>query len=350
MKNSFILINVLLLLLTACNDESLEETTTEPTPIAQVKTIKLQQSNINETLTVYGTVLPWADKVQTISLPYSSQVEKILVNDGQLVQQGETLLTLKPSKDALLQLAQARQELAAAQQAQKLLQERVELKLATQQDVVAGQLRVDQAKAMIENLMARGVTQQQQVMTADHAGMVSMVSVQQGQIVPAGNPLLQLVDKNQWVVRLGVEPEDFDHLQVQQEVFITPVNKPVAQPVKGRVEIITQQIDPATRLLNVFVRPEANQALLINDFVQADITVSAKQTLVVPRSAVLPDGNAYRLFTINKGHAIKHTVQIGLENATQFEIISDDVKENDEVVILGNYELQDGMAVELKPL
>lgn len=350
MKNSFILINVLLLLLTACNDESLEETTTEPTPIAQVKTIKLQQSNINETLTVYGTVLPWADKVQTISLPYSSQVEKILVNDGQLVQQGETLLTLKPSKDALLQLAQARQELAAAQQAQKLLQERVELKLATQQDVVAGQLRVDQAKAMIENLMARGVTQQQQVMTADHAGMVSMVSVQQGQIVPAGNPLLQLVDKNQWVVRLGVEPEDFDHLQVQQEVFITPVNKPVAQPVKGRIEIITQQIDPATRLLNVFVRPEANQALLINDFVQADITVSAKQTLVVPRSAVLPDGNAYRLFTINKGHAIKHMVQIGLENATQFEIISDDVKENDEVVILGNYELQDGMAVELKPL
>ena len=349
MKNSFISTSVLCLFLTACTEPPAEEKAAEPTPIAQVKTIKLQRSNIDETLTVYGTVLPWADKVQTMSVPYSSRVEKILVHDGQLVKQGEALLMLKPTNDVQLQVTQARQELAAAGQEHKLLQERVELKLATQADLVTGQLRVNQAKAMIENLMARGVTQQQQVLKANHAGMLSMVSVQQGQVVPAGNSLVQIVDKNQWMVRLGIEPKDFARVQIQQEVLMMPVNQSLTQPIKGRVEMVSQQVEPTTRLINVFVRPESNQTLLINDFVQADITVSAKQTLVVPRSAVLPDADGHSLFTIHEGHAVKHAVQISLETSTQFEIIGDDVQENDAVVVVGNYELQDGMAVEVRP-
>ena len=76
----------------------------EPEPIAQVQTIKLQKSEISETLSVYGTVLPWPDKLQTISVPYTSRIEKLEVNEGQLVQQGDVLLTLKPGEDAVLQL------------------------------------------------------------------------------------------------------------------------------------------------------------------------------------------------------------------------------------------------------
>jgi multidrug efflux pump subunit AcrA (membrane-fusion protein) len=131
-------------------------------------------------------------------------------------------------------------------------------------------------------------------------------------------------------------------------VLLTPVNKPVAQPVKGHIATITHQIDPVTRLLNVFVRPESNQQLLINDFVQAQIIVSSANTLVAPRQALLPDGKAYSLFTIENGHAVKHQVQTGLENDNQIEVIANDLKELDNIVVEGNYELEDGMAVEVK--
>jgi RND family efflux transporter MFP subunit len=329
------------------SDKPEEKPETAPEPIAQVQTIKLQKSEISETLSVYGTVLPWPDKLQTISVPYTSLVEKVLVNEGQLVQQGDMLLTLKPGDDATLQLEQARKELKAALREQQLLQERIRLKLATQTDLVAVQLRSEQAKAMLDNLTSRGINRNQQI-KAGQAGIIHLVSVQQGQIVPAGSPLLQLVDQNQWVVRLGVEPEDFDRLQLNQPVLLTPVNKPVAQPVKGRIETIAHQIDPATRLLNVFVRPESNQQLLINDFVQAQIIVSSANTLVAPRQALLPDGNAYSLFTIENNHAVKHQVQVGLENDTQIEVIANDLKELDDIVVLGNYELEDGMALEVK--
>ena len=339
-------INVIsLLMVMGCSPD--KSTETLPQPIAQVYTVKLQKSEMTETLTTYGVVLPFPDKLQTLSLPFNSEVETVQVTDGQLVKRGDILLTVKSGADANLQLEQAREELNAAIEENRLLKERVALKLATQQDLVTTQLRVDQAKVMIKNLMERGIGKSQPL-KAEQDGMIHLVNVQQGQLVPAGNPLLQLIDQNQWVVRLGVEPEDYEHLQLKQQVLITPVNKRITEPVKGRIETITHQIDPTTRLLNVLVRPDTNQALLINDFVQADIILSSHQTLVAPRQAILLDGNAYSLFTIKNNHAVKHSVQIGLENDKQIEVIADDLHEQDEVVSLGNYELEDGMAVEIK--
>lgn len=320
----------------------------EPEPVAQVETIKLRKGEIKETLAAYGLVLPLPDKLKTISVPYPSLVDKIQVNEGQSVQQGDLLLILKPGADAVLQQEQAQRELNAALRENQLLQQRIRLKLATQQDLVASSLRVEQAKVSLKNLADRGIGHEQQI-RAEGSGIIYKTSVQQGQIVAAGAPLLQLVDQDQWVVRLGIEPEDYGHLQIGQPVLITPVNTPVAEPVQGRIKIITHQIDPSTRLLNVFVRPESNRTLLINDFVEGRIIISTANTLRVPRQAVLPDNGGYSLFTVEHGRAVKHPVQVGMENDLELEVIAADLKEQDEVVVSGNYELEHGMAVSVMP-
>lgn len=316
----------------------------EPEPVAQVKTIKLRKGEFKQTFTAYGVVLPFPDKLTTISVPYTSQIDKMLVNEGQIVQQSDLLLTLKPGANAKLQLEQAQRELTAALRDNELLQERIRLQLATQQNKVVTQLRVEQAQVMVKNLVDQGIGKEQQI-RAENPGIIYLVSVQQGQIVAAGAPLLQLVDQNQWMVRLGIEPEDYEHLQAGQQVLIRPVNTPGSEPVKGRIEIITHQIDPNTRLLNVFVRPALNQTLLINDFVEGRIIIASVNTFAVPRQAVLPDNGGYSLFTVKNGHAVKHRVQIGLENDQQVEVIAPDLKAQDDVVVLGNYELEPDMAV-----
>jgi len=320
--------------------------TSNSEPVAQVKTIRLHKGEIKESLTAYGIVLPLPDKLKTISVPYTCQIDKIQVNQGQVVKKGDLLLTLKSGANAMLQLGQAKSELNAALRENKLLQQSIRLKLATQQNLVTSQLRVQRAKVMLKNLTDQGIGKKQHI-RAESAGIIYLSSVQQGQIVAAGAPLLQLVDQSQWVVRLGIEPEEYNYLQVGQLVLITPVNTPVSDPVKGRIEIITHQIDPTTRLLNVFIRPQLNQTLLINDFVQGQIIISSINTLLVPLQAVLPDDGGYSLFTIKNGQAVKHKVQIGLKNDTHVELIHSDLKEQDEVVVLGNYELEHGMAISL---
>ncbi len=327
---------------------TLNSSETQFEPVAQVETMLLHKGEIQETLRAYGVVLPLPEKLITLSVPYLSKVDKIQVNQGQVVQKGDVLLTLKPGAMAMLQWQQAQSELQAATRENQLLQERIQLKLATKQDLVSSRLRVKRAQVMLQNLADQGIAKQQQI-KAEHAGIVYLVNVQQGQIIAAGAPLLQLVDQNQWVVRLGIEPEDYEYLKVNQQVLITPVNTPVSEPVKGRIEIVTQQIDPLTRLLNIFVRPELNQTLLINDFVDAQIIISSRNVFVVPQQAVLPDDGGYSLFTIENGHAVKHQVQVGLSNDTQIAVLAADLKEQDEVVVLGNYELEPGMLVSVTP-
>lgn len=312
--------------------------------VAKVKTVKLQKSKMEKTLTAYGVVLPLPDKLKMISVPYISLIDKIQVNQGQSVQEGDLLITLKSGADAILQLEQAQTELHAAVRENQLLRERIRLKLATQQDLLTSRLRVEQARVMVNNLADRGVGEEQQI-RAENSGIIVLVNVQQGQMVAAGTPLMQLVDNSQWVVRLGIEVEDYDHVQLNQPVLITPVNTPVTEPVKGHIEIITHQIDPDTRLINVFVRPESNHTLLINDFVEGRIIFSSNEALIVPQQAVLPEDGDYSLFTVVNGRAVKHSVKIGLENQGQVEVIANDLKVGNDVVVLGNYELEPGMAV-----
>jgi len=340
-----IVILILLVYLSHVSNDSDQAIATDlpPEPVAQVKTLYLKKAEIQKNLMAYGVVLPLPDKLQTISVSYPSQIEKIRVNPGQLVQSGTVLLSLKPGPTALLQWHQAQTELQAALRNQQVLQQRIRLKLATRQDLISAQLRVDQARVMIKNLADQGINKIKQI-SARHSGIIYQVNVQQGQQLPAGAPLLQIVAQNQWVVRLGVEPEDYEYLKIDQQILMLPVNTADTEPVQGRIEMISHQIDPNTRLLNVFVRPELNQTLFINDFVKARIIIDTVNTWLVPRQAVLSEEGGYALFSIVNGRAVKHQVQLGLENDRQVEVISDDLHEQDEIVILGNYELQPGMA------
>jgi hypothetical protein len=46
--------------------------------------------------------------------------------------------------------------------------------------------------------------------------------------------------------------------------------------------------------------------------------------------------------------AAKRNVKIGAENSNEIQVIADDLHEGEPVVTVGNYELEDGMAVEIK--
>ena len=75
------------------------------------------------------------------------------------------------------------------------------------------------------------------------------------------------------------------------------------------------------------------------------ITVASVQGLIVPRAAVLPEEDKFVLFTVENGHAVKHVVKVGLENREEINVIAPDLQAGKPVVVLGNYELKDKMAV-----
>jgi len=319
-----------------------------PGPVAQVQTAPIREGVMTEHIAAYGTVIPAPGAVQTVSVPFESQVIQIMVNQGQKVSKGNDLLEIKPSPDTALQLEQASQAYDLAKQSLSYVERKFELKLATNDQVLSAKQGLQQAQSRLESLKKRGVGASR-LIHADTGGLIKKVFAQEGAIVAAGNPLLEIVAQNRLEVRLGVEPGDIGRVAPDQTVRLSRVNVPQAQVVTGRVRKISYGLDPATRLVDVFVTLPATANFLLDESISGEIAVAAVRGLIVPRSAVLPEDRAYSLFTIRNGMAVKHSVQVGTRNDRETEIRGEGLQAGEPVVVLGNYELKEGMKVKVEP-
>ena len=78
--------------------------------------------------------------------------------------------------------------------------------------------------------------------------------------------------------------------------------------------------------------------------VRGEITLTSASTWTVPRSAVLRDARGAYIFQVKDGRARRVAVQTGVETDRVTEIRGG-FEPSLPVVVTGNYELEDGMAV-----
>jgi membrane fusion protein (multidrug efflux system) len=312
--------------------------------IAEVVLAPITKKTIAENVTAYGSVIAQPGKSHAVSAAYETRIRHILVAPGESVTGGQPLVEIDSSPATQLQLAEARSAAKAAQKELDQAQQKFNLKLATNQDLGQAKKASESAQLQLQNLEKQGAAAPQQV-KSEMEGVVGKVDVQDGQIVQAGSPLVELVAQNEIEVKLGVEPEDIVHLAPNDPVSLFQVQRQDLKPIEGRVRLITQRVEPETRLVDVYVSLPNETKLLLDAYLRAELKTEAHETLVVPRGAVLPEGDGFVLFTVKDKHAIQHVVQIGMQNAKEIEIIAPDLKVDDEVVVRGNYELSDGMAV-----
>ena len=317
-------------------------------PVAQVQVAKVQRKTVTEKVIAYGSVVAQPGKTHSVSIAFETRVRHVLVAPGQFVRENDPLIEIELSPAAQVQFQQAKNAAEAAQKELKQTQERFNLKLATNQDLSAAEKTARDAETQLTALQRAGAGGDNRV-HSDVAGVIAKVNAQDGQIVPPGNPVVEIVAENDIEVKLGVEAEDLSAAQEGAPVTIIPLNDPTAPKVEGTIRLVTRRIDPATRLVDVYVTLPAGTKLFLDGYVRGEIQRTEKNALAVPRSAVLPnESREFEIFTVENNHAIRHTVKIGAENPNEIQVIANDLHEGDPVVTLGNYELEDGMAVEIK--
>ncbi len=344
-RNPSILL-ALALATTACHpsgsSEEKEEEKVKAT--ATVETEKLAKGTITETVTAYGTVVAQSGELEGVSVQYECKVVRLLVSAGEPVKEDHELIEIEPSPDTKLQLAQAESAAETTQLQLEQTQRRFEMKLAVNQDLQAAQQEARDAAATLASLKARGAGDRT-ILKSDLEGLLASVDVRIGQIVPAGGPLLSLVPSKKIEIMLGVEPTTAARLEEGKKVHIASVNQDGVEG-EGSIRLVTRRVNPETRLVDTFVSVPSDLPLLLDGYVRGEIPVEQKDAFVVPRDAVLPGEDGPVLFTVIDGHAVAHKVVTGLETDTQTEVTDDTLHEGDEVVISGNYQLEDGMAVE----
>lgn len=195
-----------------------------------------------------GTLVVTVDGTGTL-VPVSRQdavtasggkVEKILVQPGQAVKAGETLLVL--SNDSLSdQVGQARLELRLARIDLEAMTKPAE-SLATEADIAtaraavdAARLAADRARENVDSLSAR----------APFAGRVSGLTANVGDKVPPGAPLFTVVTPDSLKATLMVPEADLKYIAVGDTVTVTV--SAVPRDLHGRVASIAAQGSPGDR-------------------------------------------------------------------------------------------------------
>jgi membrane fusion protein (multidrug efflux system) len=316
-------------------------------PVASVKAVAARKGTITQILIVYGSVIPAPGSTQMISVPFESQVRRILVDSGQKVSPGDVLIEIVPSLNASLQFERAQTTYEAMTQNLQHTQELYNLRLATNTQLLQAKQALSQAQLNLENMKKQGLGGKREL-RSERDGIVQKILVREGTVVPPGNPLAEIIAKNNLEVSLGVELEDVRSVQVNQSISLASINASATHTFTGRIRKVSQSVNPATRLIDVYVPLHPSAGFLPGEAVKGILTIGSDQGLIVPKSAVLPEGGHYILFIVKNGQAVKRVVRVGLKNDKEVEVMGDGLLPGDLVVILGNYELKDGMSVTVK--
>ncbi|MHB8404095.1 MAG: efflux RND transporter periplasmic adaptor subunit [Gammaproteobacteria bacterium] len=310
---------------------------------ALVKTVPITERRVAENLSVYGAVEPAPRENLTLAATRDSIIADVAVNRGERVHKGQLLITLSPTPQSRVAWTQAKSGLAYAQTSLRRTRSLYKEHLATRDQLAAAEKALGDAQVMLAVAQQAGGGGPLP-MRASTDAVVTSVMVNTGERVAANSALLTLAADGGLQVRLGVAPEHAAAVHAGLPVSLVSVFNPQVIAT-GKVASVGGMLDSTTGLVDVFVPlPRKAQGFLPGTAVQGQITLTSTHGLAVPRSAVLRDAQGAYVFIIIKHTAHRVNVKISADDGTWLTV-SGDLKAGEPVVTLGNYELQDGMAV-----
>ena len=315
------------------------------TPSVEVRTAMATQQPVSSILTVYGRVRPDPDAVITVSLPHAGLITRVAARLGQRVARGDVLLEVSTAPAAYMEYLQARSTVDYAQRELERQEQMLKTQLATRSQVDAARKALADARSSLQAIEARGANKTAQTLPAPTDGIVTALNVSQGDRVQADTAAVAIANGGRLVAILGVEPEELAGLHTGTPVSIHSVFATDYQ-ADSQLSDIHAMIDPQTGLVDALAPiPQDNvNHLVIGSYLSADLVLNQHTGIVIPRSAVLRDDHGSYVFRVSDNRASRVAVETGTEHDDWIEI-SRGLKAGESVVISGNYELTDGMAV-----
>lgn len=310
-----------------------------------VKLAKIEQKNISLHIIAYGVVEPETNSVINLSIAQSGLVNQLWVRIGQRVKQGDKLAEISTSPKARMQFLQAKSALNYATKQLARIQRMVKEQLALQTEVDIAKKNVFDSKTALNAIIKNNKNKSQEILTAPINGIITQLNISLGERIGSNSTILLIAPENRLVARVGIEPEDVNKLIPKTNVLLHSVfNSNIS--VKSQISNVHAMINPTTHLIDTLIPiPAANTSqFLLGTRIVAKFILPAQLSLVVPRHAVLSDEKGHYIFTIkNKiAHKIYITNELEQDNSV---VISGPIKAKQNVVVLGNYVLEDGSTV-----
>lgn len=323
-----------------------------PVSVAQVTS-----GEIARVLTAGGKIV--AASEVAVASKLAGKVAEVRVQVGQAVSKGDVLVVLDNAElAAQVQqaeggLAQAEANLANA----RLTFQRTETLF--QQGAVSRQ-QFDQARFSLQAAeaqlkQARGAAAlaranyENSIITAPVSGVIGSRGVEPGAFASPGVPLLTVVDMTPVYLETSVSENEVNKLALGSEVRVNIASLGEEGRLTGKIATLSPAADPKTKNFQLKVEIANRQGQMKPGmYGEVELVTERRQAAaIVPAEAVLDRDGLKLVFVVEGGRARQRTVQTGIANAEQIEIL-EGVTAGETVIVSGHQTLADGAAVLVK--
>ncbi|MDP9158219.1 MAG: efflux RND transporter periplasmic adaptor subunit [Pseudomonadota bacterium] len=318
----------------------------------QVQTIPVQRGSIAQPVRGYGVVAAAAANLTSVNVSYVARIEQLRVQAGQKVSRGDPLFVVQADPAAALAATQAKSALTLAEGELARTQALFDQSLATASQLATAKKAKEDARQALAAQIGTGVGNGNTIVKSPVDGVVIQVTAGQGDQVAAGAPILQLAASNsrdalRSNVTLGVEPSEATSIHSGDAVTLHGLSTSLANTaVTGRVVLVGASIDTQTQLLDIGAAvPISNTPLIPGTKVSGDIATRTGVHWIVPRAAVLKDDKHAYVYQLTKGNKARRIdVATVVETGNRYGV-DGALDAALPLIVSGNYELKDGMAV-----
>lgn len=315
----------------------------------QIETAPLRQQVLSETVVGYGTVATSDAAINDINFLHGGRISKLFVQTGERVRAGQPLVEISTDPTAIQSYEKAVAALEFAKRELARTKLLLKQRLATNAQVAAAQKTVDDAIAALATERKLGNDKPQETATAPFDAFVVKVLVAPGDRVQPNTSLIKLARSDLKArVIVGLEADDARRVTLGMKAQVKPILDD-SPPLDGQVVGVSGSLNPTTKLIEASVLLDKTAgALAEGTSVAATIVLSSHSGWVVPRQAVLHDDKGDYLFQAEGGVARRVAVKIGIQT-DKFTEVRGTFDPALKVIMRGNYELRDGMAVRETP-
>ncbi len=333
LKNTIILIILIMLSITACQQKEAEQTQQQEFFGArEVKVAPAEYGQISSYLEFSGRIL--ADEAINLKPALGGRVLEMHVQEGNLVQEGDLLAKLDDT-----QLQQAQLQFDAAEKNYLRMQELYKTGAIDAAGFEEMETAFKLAKSGLDFI------RRNTLLTAPITGVITKIYKKQNEHYDAMmDPfIIRMVSLRKVKATFQISDADINQLNMEQSVMIT-VNSS-EQEFMGHISFISPEADAfsGTFQVDAIVNNRGN-ILRNNQFARIKVlTRTAQNAIYIPQKAVL---NNDHVFIVQDGEAFKKMIETGIGNEYEIEIKSG-LEKDDVVVVIGNVGLTSGDKVEV---
>jgi RND family efflux transporter MFP subunit len=183
------------------------------------------------------------------------------------------------------------------------------------------------------------------MISAPFDGEIGVIKTKIGAKVKIGDYLFTIIKPGPKNIFLELPDTLYGKINQETEIFIKDENN---NKVRGRIDAVAGYLSDNGTFSVKITAEDGNHHLVHGTYVNVELVLNKHKALAVPERAVMKNDKGNYLYQICKDNIVKKIyVKLGTRSDDLIEVINNDLKNNDLIILEGLTKVNDGSVVEI---